>query len=42
MGRNQIDYPDKWIEICSQYKTRNLTGSNAMDTLLLKSSPEVL
>ena len=36
MGRKEIDYPANWIEVYSKYKTRELTGTKAMDMLGLK------
>lgn len=35
-GRKVIDYPSNWFQIYSQYKTRELTGTNAMNILGLK------
>jgi len=36
MGRKEIDYPVNWVEVYSKYKTRELTGTKAMDMLGLK------
>lgn len=36
MGRKAIDYPEDWNEVYSKYKTRDLTGTKAMDMLGLK------
>ncbi|MCB2291572.1 recombinase family protein [Clostridium sp. CS001] len=35
-GRKEIEYPKDWIEVYSKYKTRNLTGTKAMEQLDLK------
>lgn len=35
-GRKVINYPSNWFEIYSQYKTRELTGTKAMNILGLK------
>jgi len=35
-GRKEIDYPANWNEIYNKYKTRELTGTKAMDILELK------
>lgn len=35
-GRKEIDYPKNWNEIYSKYKTRDLTGTIAMEQLGLK------
>ena len=35
-GRKEISYPDNWIEIYNKYKTRELTGTKAMELLDLK------
>lgn len=36
MGRKEIDYPDNWKEIYDKYRTRQLTGTKAMEELGLK------
>ena len=36
MGRKEIEYPTNWIEVYSKYKTRELTGTKAMEMLGLK------
>ena len=36
MGRKEIDYPSNWAEVYGKYKTRDLTGTAAMDQLGLK------
>jgi DNA invertase Pin-like site-specific DNA recombinase len=35
-GRKEIAYPAKWIEVYGKYKTRDLTGTKAMEILGLK------
>lgn len=35
-GRKEIEYPSNWNEVYSKYKTRELTGTKAMDMLGLK------
>ena len=35
-GRKEIDYPSDWIEIYNKYKSRELTGTKAMEILELK------
>ncbi len=35
-GRKEIDYPANWEEVYSKYKSRDLTGTNAMEQLGLK------
>ena len=35
-GRKEIDFPTNWIEIYIKYKTRELTGTKAMEQLGLK------
>lgn len=35
-GRKEISYPKNWAEIYNQYKTRELTGTKAMEQLGLK------
>jgi len=35
-GRKEIDYPANWGEVYGKYKTRDLTGTKAMDLLGLK------
>jgi DNA invertase Pin-like site-specific DNA recombinase len=35
-GRKVINYPNNWFEVYSQYKTRELTGTKAMNILGLK------
>lgn len=35
-GRKEIEYPSNWIEIYNKYKTRELTGTKAMELLGLK------
>jgi len=35
-GRKEIDYPTNWTEVYSKYKTRELTGTKAMEELNLK------
>jgi hypothetical protein len=32
-GRKEIDYPANWGEVYGMYKTRDLTGTKAMDLL---------
>jgi len=36
MGRKEIEYPTNWAEVYGKYKTRDLTGTKAMDQLGLK------
>lgn len=36
MGRKSIDYPSNWKEVYDKYKTRELTGTKAMELLNLK------
>lgn len=36
MGRKEIDYPANWAEVYGKYKTRDLTGTKAMELLGLK------
>lgn len=36
MGRKSIDYPSDWNEVYDKYKTRELTGTKAMELLKLK------
>lgn len=36
MGRKEINYPANWEEIYGKYKTRQLTGTKAMEVLGLK------
>lgn len=36
MGRQEIVQPDNWVEVYSKYKTRDLTGTKAMELLGLK------
>jgi DNA invertase Pin-like site-specific DNA recombinase len=36
MGRKEIEYPANWIEVYNKYKTRDLTGTKAMEILGLK------
>ena len=36
MGRQEIQYPANWAEIYGKYKTRDLTGTAAMEQLGLK------
>lgn len=36
MGRKVIDYPENWKEVYDKYKTRDLSGTKAMDMLGLK------
>jgi DNA invertase Pin-like site-specific DNA recombinase len=36
MGRKVIEYPGNWIEVYNKYKTRELTGTKAMELLELK------
>lgn len=36
LGRKEIDYPANWGEVYGKYKTRDLTGTKAMDLLGLK------
>lgn len=36
MGRKVIDYPSDWKEVYEKYKTRELTGTKAMELLNLK------
>ena len=36
MGRQEIQYPPNWVEVYSKYKTRDLTGTKAMELLGLK------
>lgn len=36
MGRKEIDYPANWSEVYGKYKTRELTGTKAMEELKLK------
>jgi len=35
-GRKEIEYPSNWIEVYNKYKTRDLTGTKAMELLDLK------
>lgn len=35
-GRKTIDYPANWVEIYNQYKSREITGTRAMEILDLK------
>ena len=35
-GRKEIECPDNWTEVYDKYKTRELTGTKAMDILGLK------
>lgn len=35
-GRKEIDFPANWIEVYNKYKTRELTGTKAMEILGLK------
>lgn len=35
-GRKEIDYPTNWTEIYNQYKSREITGTKAMEVLGLK------
>ena len=35
-GRKEIDYPTNWIEIYNKYKTREITGTKAIEELDLK------
>lgn len=35
-GRKKIDFPDNWEEIYNKYKTREITGTKAMESLALK------
>ena len=35
-GRKKIDFPDNWEEVYSKYKTREITGTEAMEILGLK------
>jgi len=36
VGRNEIGYPDNWKEVYGKWKTRDLTGTKAMEMLGLK------
>ncbi|CAA7602450.1 Resolvase, N-terminal catalytic domain protein [Acididesulfobacillus acetoxydans] len=36
LGRKEIDYPANWAEVYGKYKTRELTGTKAMELLGLK------
>jgi len=35
-GRKEIEFPDNWAEVYDKYKTRELTGTKAMEILGLK------
>lgn len=35
-GRKKIDFPKNWDEIYNKYKTREITGTKAMEILNLK------
>lgn len=35
-GRKEIDYPENWVDIYNKYKSRELTGTKAMEILGLK------
>jgi DNA invertase Pin-like site-specific DNA recombinase len=35
-GRKKIDFPNNWEEIYNEYKTREITGTKAMEALGLK------
>jgi len=35
-GRRKIDFPSNWEEVYNRYKTREITGNQAMEILELK------
>lgn len=38
MGTQAIEYPTNWAEVYGKYKTRDLTGTKAMEQLGLERS----